>query len=385
MQWGAIWLRRSRALATLGSGEIGQIGCHALAHLDADFLAGVYQAPVLAMLAPGFPSSGSGSPFLRQLDGDAVGRAYESHMSVPGWPVDGDAAIGEPAADGVDAVDLIAEMAKVAAPYEFEIWDLIGVGLAKSSRFAEADDGAFCEAGIFGHVRDWLLTESKPLFEALRTWLRGPACPSLRQVGPRWRDPLHLNQWNSLVRFLEDGRIELDTNAVEAHHQSPSMVRTPSLPAMTKGHTTGPASPLTEAADSTGQRTACLLGCRVPSGLGSVINTAQVGVIRYGDGAQLRHHGIFAPSASSAKWWTSAKVRPGNSVAVFGCGGVGLNVIQGTRLVSALPIAVDRNGGRRNAALNVGTTHFVDASSGDPVEGVKEIVPDGVDFAFEAK
>ena len=104
--------------------------------------------------------------------------------------------------------------------------------------------------------------------------------------------------------------------------------------------------------DDTDLNTACLLGCGVASGLGSVINTA--------------------------------KVRPADSVAVFGCGGVGLNVIQGARLVSALPIiAVDRNPRKREAAMHFGATHFVDASAEDPIAAVKRIVPDGVDFAFE--
>jgi S-(hydroxymethyl)glutathione dehydrogenase/alcohol dehydrogenase len=98
---------------------------------------------------------------------------------------------------------------------------------------------------------------------------------------------------------------------------------------------------------------ACLLGCGALAGIGAALNTAQV--------------------------------RPGDSVAVFGCGGVGLSVIQGAKLCNALPIvAVDVRPGKEVEARRFGATHFVDASTGDPVAAVRAITGGGADYTFEA-
>jgi S-(hydroxymethyl)glutathione dehydrogenase/alcohol dehydrogenase len=80
-----------------------------------------------------------------------------------------------------------------------------------------------------------------------------------------------------------------------------------------------------------------------------------------------------------------AGVRPGESVAVLACGGVGLSAILGARLVSAHPIvAVDPVASKRELALRLGATHAVDPGDEDPVAAIRRIVPDGVDHAFEA-
>jgi S-(hydroxymethyl)glutathione dehydrogenase / alcohol dehydrogenase len=98
---------------------------------------------------------------------------------------------------------------------------------------------------------------------------------------------------------------------------------------------------------------ACLLGCGVTTGVMSVTRRANV--------------------------------RPGDSVAVFGCGGVGLAAILGARLVSAEPlIAVDPLPAKREMALAMGATHAVDPNAGDPAEQVRAIAPGGVDCALEA-
>lgn len=98
---------------------------------------------------------------------------------------------------------------------------------------------------------------------------------------------------------------------------------------------------------------AALLGCAVITGVGAVLNTA--------------------------------RVRPGQSVAVVGCGGIGVNAIQGARLVGAsVIIAVDTDPQKLTAAVAMGATHTVDASSVDVSEAVREIVPAGIDASFEA-
>src|SRR6266478_1673847 len=97
----------------------------------------------------------------------------------------------------------------------------------------------------------------------------------------------------------------------------------------------------------------CLVSCGVLAGVGPVINRA--------------------------------KVPAGASVAVFGCGGVGLNTIQAARLVGAAKIiAVDVLPQKLEWAEEFGATHRVDASKEDPVARVQAIAGGGgVDFAFE--
>jgi NDMA-dependent alcohol dehydrogenase len=98
---------------------------------------------------------------------------------------------------------------------------------------------------------------------------------------------------------------------------------------------------------------ACLVGCSVMTGVGAAINTT--------------------------------KVTPGSSVLVIGCGGVGLNVIQGAALAGAERIiAVDRLENKLAYARQFGATDVIDASTGDTVEKVREMTDGGVDFAFEA-
>lgn len=89
---------------------------------------------------------------------------------------------------------------------------------------------------------------------------------------------------------------------------------------------------------------ACLIGCGVLTGVGAVMNRA--------------------------------KVSAGDTAAVFGVGGVGLNVIQGLRLAGASRIvAVDTVASKEQLARPFGATHFVDASSVDAVKEIRAIVP----------
>jgi len=97
---------------------------------------------------------------------------------------------------------------------------------------------------------------------------------------------------------------------------------------------------------------AALLGCAVITGLGAVRHTAQV---QFGD-----------------------------SVAVIGCGGVGLSAVQGAVLAGASRIiAIDRMPEKLELALAFGATDIVDAATSDPVEAVRELTGGGVDHALE--
>ena len=98
----------------------------------------------------------------------------------------------------------------------------------------------------------------------------------------------------------------------------------------------------------------CYIGCGVTTGIGAVINTA--------------------------------KVEPGSNCVVFGLGGIGLNVIQGLRLVGAdIIVGVDLNPAKRELAERFGMTHFVNPSEveGDLVPYLVDLTKGGADYSFE--
>ncbi|HEV8551462.1 MAG TPA: S-(hydroxymethyl)glutathione dehydrogenase/class III alcohol dehydrogenase [Polyangiaceae bacterium] len=98
----------------------------------------------------------------------------------------------------------------------------------------------------------------------------------------------------------------------------------------------------------------CYIGCGVTTGVGAVINTAQV--------------------------------EPGANVVVFGLGGIGLNVVQGARLAGAdMIVGVDINPGRAELGRKFGMTHFVNPQEvkGDLVPHLVELTKGGADYSFE--
>ena len=109
---------------------------------------------------------------------------------------------------------------------------------------------------------------------------------------------------------------------------------------------------------------ACFMGCCVPTGWGSVFNTAQI--------------------------------KPGDSVVIYGLGGVGLNILRAAVMRHANPvIAVDLEGGKKDLAMDFGATQFIDNSKDDPVPIILTMtggvqmedgnwMGGGVDVAFEA-
>jgi S-(hydroxymethyl)glutathione dehydrogenase/alcohol dehydrogenase len=98
---------------------------------------------------------------------------------------------------------------------------------------------------------------------------------------------------------------------------------------------------------------AALIGCGVTTGVGAVHNTAQIEV--------------------------------GSTVAVIGCGGVGLSCINGAAIAGASRIiAVDMNGSKLNLAKEFGATDVVDASDGNAVKQVLDMTNGGVHYSFEA-
>ncbi|MFH0822112.1 MAG: Zn-dependent alcohol dehydrogenase [Pseudomonadota bacterium] len=119
-------------------------------------------------------------------------------------------------------------------------------------------------------------------------------------------------------------------------------------------HTVVPAAGAIKVRDDIPLEWACFLGCCVPTGWGCVYNVA--------------------------------KVKPGQSVAVWGMGGVGLNIIRAAKLRLANPIiAVDLESSKEAIAREMGATHFINNSNQDPIPIINEqIAPGGVEYAFEA-
>ena len=80
-----------------------------------------------------------------------------------------------------------------------------------------------------------------------------------------------------------------------------------------------------------------------------------------------------------------ARLEPGNSALVIGCGGIGLNTIQFLKCFGAYPIiAVDIADEKLDAAKSFGATHTINAAAEDPVKAVVKLTEGGVDKAFEA-
>ncbi|MDP6376377.1 MAG: Zn-dependent alcohol dehydrogenase [Pseudomonadales bacterium] len=98
---------------------------------------------------------------------------------------------------------------------------------------------------------------------------------------------------------------------------------------------------------------AALIGCGVTTGVGAVIHTANV--------------------------------RPGETVAVIGCGGIGLSCVNGAAIAGAgRIIAVDMVPSKLELARKFGATDAVNAGDGDPIEQVKQLTGGGVHYSFEA-
>ncbi len=97
----------------------------------------------------------------------------------------------------------------------------------------------------------------------------------------------------------------------------------------------------------------CLVGCGVMTGAGAVFNTA--------------------------------KVPAGSTVAVFGCGGIGLSAINAAALAGAdRVIAIDTVGSKLDTARLMGATDTINASNADPVEAIRDLTGGGVEYSFEA-
>ena len=141
---------------------------------------------------------------------------------------------------------------------------------------------------------------------------------------------------------MPDGTTRFSQNGKPIHHRTPTFTE----------HSIAPADKCVVVPAETDLAKACLISCGVITGVGAVVNRANV------------------PT--------------GASMAVFGCGGVGLSVVQGGVLASAAQIiAVDTVDRKLEMAESMGATHLVNAAKEDPTKRILQITGGGADYAFE--
>ena len=149
------------------------------------------------------------------------------------------------------------------------------------------------------------------------------------------------NEWGP--PYMRDGTNRFSQNGAPIVHRYAAFSES----------TTIPAEFAVKIPDEMPLEKAAIIGCAVMTGVGAVVRRADV--------------------------------EAGSAVAVFGCGGVGLNVIQGAVLAAAFKIiAIDTVAFKLEMARSLGATHSIDASKTDPVERIHAITRGGADYAFEA-
>lgn len=184
-----------------------------------------------------------------------------------------------------------------------------------------------------GHVR--------PGDHVILSWL--PYCGRCRFCSAGRPNLCEDLEW-SIAGTMMDGTTRLHKDGQRIHHYNTSSFAERSVVPAQTAIPIDPSLPLVELA---------LMGCAVMTGVGAVLNTA--------------------------------RVRPGESVVVVGCGGVGLSAVQGAAIAGARPIvAVDAVAAKLDLACQLGATNGVDTSRGDAAAAVREILAGGADHVFEA-
>jgi S-(hydroxymethyl)glutathione dehydrogenase/alcohol dehydrogenase len=184
------------------------------------------------------------------------------------------------------------------------------------------------------------VTNVRPGDHVMLTWL--PYCGRCRHCVRGTPNRCENVAWYDAT--LEDGTTRFHRDGRRIHHYNTSSFAERSVVPAQTAIPVDPSLPLVELA---------LMGCAVMTGVGAALNTA--------------------------------RIRPGQTAAVVGCGGVGLNVVQGCRIAGASRIvAVDVVPEKLELARELGATDTVDAGEGDAAEAVRDLTGGGVDFAFEA-
>ncbi|HEY3105329.1 MAG TPA: Zn-dependent alcohol dehydrogenase [Gaiellaceae bacterium] len=250
---------------------------------------------------------------------------------------------GEP----IEIVDI-----DLAPPREGEVLvEIAGCGVCASDLHVVDGDLPEPLPLVLGHEASGVVAEVGPSVESLSpgdhvVLALVPSCgkcteclrgrPNFCEVGTRM----------AATGTLADGTSRLSLNGTILHHFN-------SVSSFAR-HAVVPEAVAVKIRPDIPLETAALIGCAVLTGCGAVTNTA--------------------------------RVSEGSTVAVWGCGGVGLNVVQGARLAGARQIvAVDVRPEKLERARSLGATDVVLAAEDtDVVKAVKALTPGGPDYAFEA-
>jgi len=243
---------------------------------------------------------------------------------------------------------LVVEDVELEAPRAGEVRVRIAAtGVCRSDLHYIKGDLTMPTPVVFGHEAAGVVEELGTGVDSVRTGdhvvlLFAPACGHCRYCAC---GRPHLCEMRSRVRGkMPDGTTRLRVRGRDVHHFT--CVSSWAEEAVV------PASGVLPIDRDISFGVAALLGCAVTTGVGAVVNTAQV------------------PA--------------GARVAVFGLGGVGLNVVQGARIAGAVTIiGVDVLPHRLEAARRFGATHAVNAKDDDPVAAIRDLTGGGADYAFE--
>jgi S-(hydroxymethyl)glutathione dehydrogenase / alcohol dehydrogenase len=204
---------------------------------------------------------------------------------------------------------------------------------------------------VLGHEASGVVVETGPGVEQLEAGdhvvlAMLPSCGVCRPCREGRRNSCRLAGQMSKTGTLADGTTRLSLNGTELHHFS-------GVSSFAE-HAVVPVSTAVRIRRDVALEVAALCGCAVITGYGAVVRTAQV--------------------------------EPEASVAVWGCGGIGLNVIQGARIAGAGTIvAVDTRAEKLELARRLGATETVQAGPDvNTAKAVRDLTGGGADYAFEA-
>ncbi|MCZ8337933.1 MAG: S-(hydroxymethyl)glutathione dehydrogenase/class III alcohol dehydrogenase [Burkholderiaceae bacterium] len=248
---------------------------------------------------------------------------------------------------------LVIETVQLEGPKAFEVLvEIKASGVCHTDEFTRSGadpEGLF--PAIFGHEGAGVVVDVGPGVTSLRKGdhvipLYTPECRQCKSCLSRKTNLCTAIRATQGKGVMPDGTSRFSIGGRKVHHYMGCSTFA--------NYTVLPEIALAKVREDAPFEKVCYIGCGVTTGIGAVINTA--------------------------------KVEPGANVVVFGLGGIGLNVIQGARMVGAnMIVGVDLNNDRKAIAEKFGMTHFVNPKEvgGDLVAHLVELTGGGADYSFE--
>jgi S-(hydroxymethyl)glutathione dehydrogenase/alcohol dehydrogenase len=248
---------------------------------------------------------------------------------------------------------LVIETVQLEGPRAFEVLvEIKASGVCHTDEFTRSGadpEGLF--PAIFGHEGAGIVVDVGPGVMSLKKGdhvipLYTPECRQCKSCLSRKTNLCTAIRGTQGRGVMPDGTSRFSIGGRKIHHYMGCSTFS--------SHTVLPEIALAKIREDAPFEKVCYIGCGVTTGIGAVINTA--------------------------------KVEPGANVVVFGLGGIGLNVLQGARMVGAnMIVGVDLNNDRKAIAEKFGMTHFVNPKEvgGDLVAHLVELTGGGADYSFE--